>query len=340
MHPDPAPRPGWTCQAGDPSLWTGRTDPEDGGAERRWHQVVRCIDLPHAPARGRGPALIGFASDEGVRRNGGRTGAAGGPDAIRRACAPLPWHGSKGMSLLDVGDVRCDGGLAEAQSAFANGVRALLQAGYFPIGIGGGHEIAFGSFLGIASWWQEHSAARALGILNLDPHFDLRPPSPEISSGTPFRQMWDWCRERNRPFHYLCAGVEPYANTRSLFHTARECGCQWITGDELREPGQPGARATLRKWLSQIDGLYLSIDLDLFAAPFAPGVSAPALIGQLPAHVLPLLDLAASSGKLVGMDIAELNPRFDSDQRTARLAAGLISRLADQPGRLSCTLAG
>ena len=83
MHADPAPRPGWTYQAGTPSAWTGRIDPEDGGGEWRWHQVVRCIDLSQSPASGRGPALVGFASDEGVRRNGGRPGAAGRADDDR-----------------------------------------------------------------------------------------------------------------------------------------------------------------------------------------------------------------------------------------------------------------
>lgn len=328
MHTDPSHRPGWTYQAGDPSAWSGRVDPKDRGDERRWHQVVRCLDLCQMPAPGRGPALIGFASDEGVHRNGGRTGAVEGPEAIRQACASLPWHGEAGTSLLDAGQVRCQGGLEEAQSSFADRVGTLLRAGYFPIGLGGGHEIAFGSFLGTATWWYEHASVGNLGILNFDPHFDLRSPSPKISSGTPFRQMWDWCRDQDRPFHYLCAGIETYANTRSLFHSARECGCQWISGDELREPGQAAARESLRDWLRQIDALYLSIDLDLFAAPFAPGVSAPALIGQLPADVLPLLDLVASSSKLVTMDIAELNPRFDIGGRTAGLAAALISRLA------------
>ena len=71
-----------------PFVWQGRTDSEEVGDSRRWHHVVRPFDV----ASQDGVALIGFAVDEGVRRNGGRPGAAEGPRALRGALAnPLPW---------------------------------------------------------------------------------------------------------------------------------------------------------------------------------------------------------------------------------------------------------
>ena len=65
----------------DPDIWQGRVDPEADAL--RWHQCIR----PLSAARESGVALLGFACDEGVRRNHGRIGAAGGPQAIRRALA-------------------------------------------------------------------------------------------------------------------------------------------------------------------------------------------------------------------------------------------------------------
>src|SRR5689334_8047187 len=61
------------------------------------------------------PVLIGFPQDEGVRRNGGRVGAAAAPDAIRLQLRRLtPWDGRQKLdlpSLLDVGNVICDANL-------------------------------------------------------------------------------------------------------------------------------------------------------------------------------------------------------------------------------------
>lgn len=66
--------------------WQGRVDSVDDQEAFRWHQIVREV----APGARPGIALAGFASDEGVRRNGGRAGAAGGPAALRRALSNLP----------------------------------------------------------------------------------------------------------------------------------------------------------------------------------------------------------------------------------------------------------
>ena len=63
--------------------WSGRVDPEADSP--RWHQRIQALSVDSQP----GLALLGFACDEGVRRNGGRAGAAEGPPAIRAALARL-----------------------------------------------------------------------------------------------------------------------------------------------------------------------------------------------------------------------------------------------------------
>src|SRR3954470_7253084 len=98
-------------------------------------------------------ALIGFPTDEGVRRNRGRPGAAAAPAEIRRALARLVPDARAGQAFLDVveqtrdlGDVPISGELARDQDRLAEVVAAELEAGAFPIVIGGGHETAFGHF--------------------------------------------------------------------------------------------------------------------------------------------------------------------------------------------------
>src|SRR4051812_40492798 len=120
-------------------------------------------------------ALVGFPQDEGVRRNGGRPGAAEAPAEIRRWLYRLtPWDAETDADLaeappLDLGDVRLDGDLEAAQQALAEVVAAVLAAGAVPVVLGGGHETAFGAYLGYAA------AGWPVGLINVDAHLDVRP---------------------------------------------------------------------------------------------------------------------------------------------------------------------
>ena len=80
-------------------------------------------------------------------------------------------------------------------------------------------------------------------------------------------------------------------------------------------------------FLSGIDVLYLTIDLDVLPAAAAPGVSAPAAYGVPLTVISAICRQVVASGKLLHADVAELNPAFDIDNRTARVAARLVSIL-------------
>src|SRR5690242_7500160 len=103
-------------------------DPRLGEVIERWRGD------PEALQPGRA-VLVGFPQDEGVRRNGGRPGAAEAPREVRRRLARLtPWDGSCDVSLadpppLDLGDVRIGGSLEEAQEALGAVVGAILASG-------------------------------------------------------------------------------------------------------------------------------------------------------------------------------------------------------------------
>jgi formiminoglutamase len=80
----------------------------------------------------------------------------------------------------------------------------------------------------------------------------------------------------------------------------------------------------LDAFMTQVDCLYVTIDLDVFTAATAPGVSAPAMRGiDLPLFEA-MFEHIQQSGKVRLMDIAECNPSYDLDNRTARLAAYLV----------------
>jgi formiminoglutamase len=295
------------------TVWTGRIDAAEGDAARRWHQVVQ----PLATNQPAGIALLGFACDEGVRRNQGRVGAVAGPVALRKALANLAYHPT--LPLYDAGDVACeDGDLDAAHQRLAAAVSQNIQAGHLSLVLGGGHETAFGHWLGIAN---AHPNQR-IGIVNFDAHFDLR-EATEATSGTPFAQIAAACAKRGQDFQYLCMGVAETANTEALFNKARQLQASWRLDTEMTPWQLTETEAQLQAFIDQVDVVYLTIDLDVLPAAQMPAVSAPAGFGVEISVIEHLSRLLAASGKLVAADLVEFNPLFDTDSHGAKAAARL-----------------
>lgn len=316
--------------APDMTRWHGRVDAAEGLLGRRWHQIVQPLTAA-TPAGA--VALLGFACDAGVARNHGRIGAQAGPDALRAALGNMPVHQCK--TIVDAGNVGCaDGpmpgadGLEAAQAELSATIAALLQAGLFPLVLGGGHEMAYGSFNGLAAHLGRQEKMPRIGIVNLDAHFDLR-LGQQGSSGTPFRQIAEDCAARGWPFHYCCLGVSEFANTEALFERAAQLDVVWRRDEDMGAAQIPQTLATLQQFLAQVDHVYFTICLDVLPASVMPGVSAPAAHGVALEVVEAVLDVVAASGKLRLADIAELNPALDIDQRSARVAARLVARIAN-----------
>ena len=302
-----------------PAPWTGRFD-GDGDEHRRWWQAV----APHLPAASeaasRPAVVLGFCSDAGVLRNQGRVGAAAAPAAIRSALGPLAFHLDR--DVFDAGDVVVEGDSLEVgQERAGRAISGLLDAGNLTVVLGGGHETAFASYLGVAG-----SAAvrgKRLGVLNLDAHFDLR-DEPTPSSGTPFLQMAHAEAAAGRELEYAVVGISEPNNTRTLFNTAERLGVRYLL-DEQCTP--EAVEVFVADFLAGVDVVYLTIDLDVMPASVAPGVSAPAAYGVPLPVISAVCRQVAASGKLLHLDVAELNPEFDIDSRTAKVAARLINTL-------------
>src|SRR5690606_7957151 len=108
-------------------LWRGRDDGKDD-AQRRWHQHIQQLNLtePMTPmVSDTSIVILGFACDEGVKRNQGRTGAADGPAAIRKALCNLPIFYPR-LAIYDAGNIQCaDGELEAAQRQLAIAVTKI-----------------------------------------------------------------------------------------------------------------------------------------------------------------------------------------------------------------------
>ncbi len=298
---------------------TGPDDTAESPAALRLHQVA--VPFP-AGERLAGHVLAGFNSDEGVRRNHGRPGAAGGPGAIREQLGRLAAHGSG--PLYDAGDVICTGGdLEGAQRELGGLVSSILDTGAVPVVLGGGHEVALGTYLGIAAHLASHPEGHVrLAVVNLDAHLDLR-DQPQASSGTPFLEMSRAAAGTGAAFSYFCLGIARASNTAALLQTAAEIGATYLEDTDLESV----PAGLLSGIIGGFDRIYLSVDLDVLPGSVMPAVSAPAALGVSPAVVLKIIERLARSGKLIAADFAELNPLFDRDHQGARLAARLVHSL-------------
>lgn len=304
----------------EPNRYSGRIS----GQKRYLHEKVECIGFDGLVSNSSNKifAILGYACDEGVERNQGRIGAVNGPDAIREQLGKMANHLEDGTQLLDLGSVQCtDGNMEASQDYLSNKIGELLAANTFPVLLGGGHDIAYGHFNGI----RKHlGPKKSIGIINFDAHFDLRDNLKGNNSGTPFFQIAQDCKKDGSVFKYLCLGIRQDANDGLLFKTAEALGVEYMSNTKFSMAYAKTVVRTLLDFIAQVDTLYVTIDLDGFSSAYAPGVSAPSPIGFSPNVVLESLELIIKSKKLISLDIAEMNPKYDSDNRTAKLAASLV----------------
>ena len=307
-------------QAPSSKLWTGRTSDE----QLYLHEKIRCLAIDELAdtQTNKAVALLGYCCHEGVRRNQGRIGAKEGPAAIRQALSKLPNHLPESVSLFDVGDVVCvRGDMEAAQNKLAELISELLSTNTFPIVLGGGHDLAFGHYQGIQKFL--NASKKSVGIINFDAHFDLRDNVNGNNSGTPFFQIARDCEALSNEFKYLCLGIRDDANNKRLFETAQALNVKHLSRDTFRMQFVDEINKWITAFMNGVDHVYVTIDLDGFSSAFAPGVSAPSPMGFSPDIVIESLKTILSSGKLISVDFAEMNPKYDSDGQTAKLAASL-----------------
>lgn len=310
-------------------IWSGRMDSETVGDMYRLHQVIHIEDLSAFYEAQSTPAIgiIGFKSDEGVKRNKGRAGAYYAPDEIRRALSSMPGHLVSNGKLFDFGNVSCeDGNLEQAQAELGEYVQKMMSFNIFPVIIGGGHEVAYGHFLGLKPYWKQ---GKRVGILNFDAHFDMRPYDEMTSSGTMFKQMADELANENIPFHYMCIGIQRYGNTKHLFETAKRYGCEYILEDEIAQLGIEEVNKQINAFIQKNDAVMITLCSDVIGASYAPGVSAPQPFGMEPKVLRSFLKEAMKQKKTISFDIAEINPKLDVDNRTVKLATAFIVEIID-----------
>lgn len=262
--------------------------------------------------------LLGFPVDEGVVRNGGRPGAAEAPPRLREwlyGMTPDPRRHHEMIKLVrhtrDLGNLIGDVSLSARQAALGTTLAPHLRNDTVPLVLGGGHETAYGHFLGYVE------AERDVTILNWDAHPDVRPVDHGTPhSGSSFRQALQHpsgcCR------NYAVAGLQPHSTAAAHLRFIESHDGDYTWGDDL-------SRRAIEKQYESLSGpAMVTFDLDTVDQAQAPGVSAPAAGGLDQTLWFHAAYQAGRCPHVTSVDLVELNPTVDVDDRTARLAARTV----------------
>ena len=267
--------------------------------------------------------VLGCPQDEGVRRNNGRAGAALGPTAIREQFYKLtPFNIKK--RIFDVGDVIVKGTLEATHDAHFAVVTQLLRDGKRVIVLGGGNDISYPDGCAMAEvfgpeWW--------IGV-NIDSHLDVR-VSEMRNSGTPYRQLLD--EGLLLPQYFYEVGFQSHFCSPIHYEYIRSIGVNRISLELLRSRAE--ADLELKEGIKQNFighshslNTFFGFDMDAVRSADAPGTSAPSPLGLRNGEFIQLVKYAASLANTKIIEFSEMNPKYDSDNRTAKLVAIAMHR--------------
>ncbi len=289
-------------------------------------------------------AMLGVPMDLG----GGLRGVDMGPSAIRiagvgRRVEELGWlfedRGNVPVLRPETHDprnprARFVGSIAHSCERLRNRVERLLDEGSFPLVIGGDHSIACGTIAGISAWHARKK--KKIGLIWFDAHADMNTPETSPSGnvhGMPLASILGFgpdelTRLGERyplvaPENAVLIGIRDVdPGEREI---ARESGIKVYS---MRELDILGMDRVMKEAIGIVTrgtaGFHLSFDMDGLDPVEAPGVGTPVTAGvtQREGHLL--LEHAAESGKLLGLEFTEINPILDERNRTAELAVALV----------------
>lgn len=291
----------------DKALFYQRDDPNDV----RLGAIMSVDPSAYDAAR---VILLGCPQDEGVRRNGGRPGAAEAPDAIRRCLYRLSSGNLGSLPMFDLGNTIPQDSLEATHALHQQVVERLLRDGKRLIVLGGGNDIAYPDVAGLAAVFGHPLT------FNIDAHFDVRADVPR-NSGTPYRQLLD--EGLLAPDRFYELGSQPYANSPVYQRYLAALGVQVVSLDTLRRHGAAGVVDAI---LARDDAaaIFWGLDMDVVRAADAPGVSAPNPLGMSGEEFCQLAAGAGADPRTQIVELSEVNPAYDLDGRTCRLAAVAI----------------
>ena len=271
------------------------------------------------------------------------SGAAGGPESIRmtfryNATYTPDWDTDiKDLTVRDLGDI--GGHLTDVSIAHANieqAVRDALTIGepFVPIILGGDHSITAPAVRGFVA----ANPGKSIGIINIDAHYDLRVDDWGPHNGTPFRQLIEGGVNGK---NVVELGIHGFMNASYYRQWADDHGVTTITGRDVHKRGMETCiLEALGIAGDGTDLIYVSVDIDCLAYPWAAGTSASSPEGLSAWDLLEAMFVCGQHPKVAALDVVEVDPTRDTHDHTARsgcstvltFLAGLYRRLYGDRG--------
>ena len=215
-------------------------------------------------------------------------------------------------------------------------VKATLDSGHFPLVLGGDHSIAAGSVSAVAKHYEDRGE---IGIIWIDAHGDWNNDKSTVSGnmhGMPFSAVCGWGPDSMVDFgqkpHFVpiahCVQVAGHDFDWAEAARMKEAGMHVFPMNEIDRRGMHEVMAdAIRIAGDGTVGIHLSLDVDAITPEYAPGTGTPVADGITAREAFLAVEMIAASGKLISMDLVEVNPILDEHNKTGMIAAELI-RLA------------
>jgi agmatinase len=293
--------------------------------------------------------VAGVPMDHGVVLT--RTGTRYGPRAIREASlfyrsvqeagfektsvnadTGVAMRLKKQPGLVDIGDFTIyPQDLMKTSESVSDGVYQVLRRGGLPILLGGDHYLTYPAFEGLARAMAERSDNVRLGHVHIDSHTDFRDRYTgfgKYNHGTSVRRI-----SENSVIGYknmAWVGLNGNIMDADIYRIYKDHGLKMVSASDIRNRGIAEAITDAVETAADgADAIYVSIDIDVVDAAYAPGTGVPVFDGISAKDFLTATETLSRYKMIAALDLCEVSPPFDPTERTAYLAAnGLVTFLA------------
>ena len=296
--------------------------PLGGNEMPRFGGIATMMRLPHVPnAAGLDVAFVGVPFDIGTSN---RAGARFGPRQIRtESCLIRPYNMATraapfdSLQVADIGDVAINTfNLEKSVAIIEQAYDDILEQGCKPLTMGGDHTISLPILRALK---KQHGP---VGIVHVDAHADINDHmfGEPVAHGTPFRRAIE--EGLIEPSRMVQIGLRASGYAADDFDWPREQGVRVVQAEECWYQSLKPLMQEVRDQLGA-GPVYLTFDIDGLDPAYAPGTGTPE-IGGLTVHQGLEIIRGCRGLDVVGGDLVEVAPAYDTSGNTALVAANLL----------------
>jgi formiminoglutamase len=229
----------------------------------------------------------------------------------------------RGLRARDLGDI---GGHLTDVAAAHNKIEAAVAAAcaieprFVPVMIGGDHSVTAPAVRGFCA----ANPGKRVGVINIDAHLDVRNFEHGPHNGTPFRAILSG----DLPIagqNFVELGIHGFMNAAAYMRWARDQGATIISGRDVQRRGMADCIAeALRVAGDGTDVIYLSVDIDCLAYPWAIGTAATSPEGLSAWQLMEAVWACGLDAKVRAIDLVEIDPSRDVKDLTSRTGCSVI----------------